>query len=110
MREVVPIEQALTLCGIEVSRKLREELGMSERTVQVDQEAGDRVGEERDSMAALERASQTKCADIASSMTLQRIATALAVEQAPISLRNTGAAVLAAQRERVLLHEALENA
>ena len=45
MREVVPIEQALTLRGIEVSRKLGEELGMSERAVQVDEEAGDRAGD-----------------------------------------------------------------
>jgi hypothetical protein len=109
MREVVPIEQALTLYGIEVSRKLREELGMSERAVQVDQEAGDRAGVERDSMAAFERASQTKCAEIASSMTPQRITTALAVEQVPIPLRNARATVLAAQHERVLLHGALEN-
>jgi hypothetical protein len=110
MREVVPIEQALTLRGIEVSRKLGEELGMSERAVQVDEEAGDRAGIERDSMAALERASQTKCAEIASSMTPQRITSGLAVEQVPIPLGDTRATMLAAQHERVPLHGALENA
>jgi hypothetical protein len=110
MREVVPIEHALTLRGIEMPRELREELGVSKRSVQVDQEATDRAGVERDSMAALDRASQTECAEITSSMTPQRITTTLAVEQVLILLRNTRATVLAAQHEGVLPHGGLENA
>jgi hypothetical protein len=52
--EVVPIEQAQTLRGIEVARELREEVRMFERAVQVDQEARDSVRKERDSMAPFE--------------------------------------------------------
>jgi hypothetical protein len=61
-------------------------------------------------MAALDRTSQTECAEIASSMTPQCITTALAVEQVLILLRNSRATVLAAQHERVLPHGGLENA
>jgi hypothetical protein len=83
---------------------------MSQRAIQVDEKAGDRAGIERDSMAALERASQTECAQIASSMTPQRITAALGVEQVPVPLGNTCTTMLAAQHERVPLHGALENA
>jgi hypothetical protein len=83
---------------------------MSERAVQVDQEPSDRASVERDSMAALDRPSQTECAEITSSMTSQSIATALAVEQVPIFLGNARATMLAAQHESVLPHGGLENA
>ena len=72
MREVVPGEEGGTLASVERLRELREQLRMSNRTVQVDQKSGYAALEKRRSEGPVQDAGQGESSQVATPVSPER--------------------------------------
>ena len=101
VRVVQRFEQSHARGWVERPRELREELRMPQRSIQVDQQSGDRTCEQRSSKRSLEALREPQRPMVAAAMASKRRLRGPSSKQTPVLRRDLGATMLARQEDPI---------